>query len=47
MASIFTSLLPREHGVIDWDRRLSPELTTLTQHLKSNGYRTQAYISQR
>jgi len=45
MASIFTSLLPREHGVTDWDRNLPSEPTTLTRHLKANGYRTLAYIS--
>jgi arylsulfatase A-like enzyme len=38
-------MLPREHGVIDWDRDLRPELMTLSQHLRSNGYRTEAYIS--
>jgi arylsulfatase A-like enzyme len=45
IASLLTSLEPREHGITDWDHRLDEALVTLPRHLKALGYRTEAYVS--
>ncbi len=42
-ASIFTGLDPAEHGMSVLAARLGPGVTTLAQHLKDAGYRTQGY----
>ncbi|MEZ5979728.1 MAG: sulfatase [Planctomycetota bacterium] len=41
-ASMFTSLLPRQHGADDVDRRLVANATTLAEVLRAAGYRTVA-----
>ena len=45
VASMFTSLLPRDHGIFDWPMKLSEELLTLPEHLNESGFHTQAHIS--
>ncbi len=41
--SIFTGLYPLAHGVIDAEKRLSPEISTLTELLRSSGCATTAF----
>lgn len=44
-ASLFTGLLPPAHGVRDnADRPLAPAVTTLAEVLKSQGFRTAAFV---
>jgi len=45
VASIFTGLEPLDHGVTQWQDRLSPELLTLAEVLQQQGYSTQAAVS--
>jgi arylsulfatase A-like enzyme len=45
VASLLTSRAPRSHGVSEWEHRLPKQLTTLAQHLRGAGYRTEAYVS--
>ncbi|HHO49403.1 MAG TPA: tetratricopeptide repeat protein, partial [Deltaproteobacteria bacterium] len=45
-ATMFTGLYPPTHGVRDEGNfRLSPDATTLAEHLKERGYRTMAFTS--
>jgi arylsulfatase A-like enzyme len=41
--TLFTGLSPSVHGVTSDDRRLSPEIPTLSEVLRANGYRTFAF----
>lgn len=43
--SVFTSLYPGVHGVINTDKRLSRNAVTLTQVLKGAGYHTSGFVS--
>ena len=52
MASLFTGLLPSQHGVgmeqgaeRETPRALAPEITTLAEVLRAAGYRTAAFVS--
>lgn len=45
IATMITSLQPRDHGVLDWDQMLDERHVTLPQHLKEIGFRTEAYVS--
>jgi arylsulfatase A-like enzyme len=45
VASIFTSLTPREHGIFDWKMMLDEPLITLPEVLDEHGFVTQAHIS--
>jgi arylsulfatase A-like enzyme len=45
IASMFTSLTPRDHGIAKWEDPLTESLVTLAEHLKGCGYRTEAAIS--
>ncbi len=45
VASFFTSLEPKDHGIADWKQPLDLKLLTLAEHLKANGYRTEGYVS--
>jgi arylsulfatase A-like enzyme len=45
VASMFTSLTPREHGIFDWKIKLDEALLTLPEHLQAQGFVTQAHIS--
>lgn len=42
--SIFTSLYPQNHGVIDYKMMLSEKIPTLTELLKKDGYTTLLYM---
>jgi len=44
-ASMFTSLEPRDHGIKDWLQPLSTRHLTLAEHLRDNGYTTEAIVS--
>jgi arylsulfatase A-like enzyme len=44
-ASMFTGLYPHSHQVGENTRRLADEKVTLTEVLKSAGYRTGAFVS--
>ena len=44
-SSIFTSLYPRNHGVLNNAQHLDGSLLTLTEILKENGYATAGFIS--
>ena len=44
-ASLFTSLAPREHGVLHNGAPLAPDIPTLAEQLRAAGYRTAAFIS--
>lgn len=44
-ASIFTSLPPRDHGITEWKNPLETRFNTLAEHLKENGYATEAVVS--
>ncbi len=41
-ATLFTGLLPTQHGAVLGERTFSPELVTLAEHLQAHGYRTGA-----
>ncbi|MBD3169247.1 MAG: sulfatase-like hydrolase/transferase [candidate division Zixibacteria bacterium] len=43
IATIFTSLHPREHGAIEWSVKLDTGLTTIAEVLRDNGYYTYGY----
>jgi len=45
VASLFTSLLPPQHGAFDFGDRLPAKLTTLAEQLHSHGYRTQGWTA--
>ncbi len=47
VASMFTSLTPRDHGIFDWPMKLDESLLTLPKHLDAQGFHTQAHISHR
>lgn len=44
-ATLFTSLLPTQHGLIKNGMELNEELYTLAEHLSSQGWRTAAFVS--
>jgi len=44
-ASIFTGLLPEEHGAARFHERLSPRWTTMPELLQGAGYRTAAFVT--
>ena len=45
MASMFTSLPPRDHGIVRWEQPLPTALITLAEHLQEHGMRTAAFVS--
>jgi arylsulfatase A-like enzyme len=45
VASILTSLAPRDHGITQWGQPLSTSHLTLAEHLSWQGYRTSAFVS--
>jgi choline-sulfatase len=45
VASMMTSLLPRELGMYDWEHTLSPSFLTFAEHLQSQGFHTEAHFS--
>ena len=45
MASLFTGLDPRRHGVTDTPWALPPEAITLAERLRAGGYRTAAFVA--
>lgn len=45
VASIMTSMVPRDHGLVDWDMKLDAQHLTLAEHLQGEGYQTMAAIS--
>jgi len=45
IASMFTSLSPREHGIAAWKDPLAKSFITLAEQLKNNGYNTYAAVS--
>jgi choline-sulfatase len=45
IASFFTSLEPKDHGIASWKQPLDPAHLTLAEHLKASGYRTSAVVS--
>lgn len=45
VASIFTGLYPSQHAALEIKDRLSPELLTLAEVLKANGYTTAAFCT--
>lgn len=45
VASMFTALEPKDHGISDWKQALDPHLLTLAEHLQARGYRTEGYVS--
>ncbi len=45
MASLMTSLTPRDHGLLQWETPLADEHTTLAEVLRSQGYQTHAVVS--
>jgi len=45
VASIFTSLPPRDHGITGWGQSLEPELRTIAEQLRDHGYHTEAVVS--
>ncbi|MCP4633462.1 MAG: sulfatase [candidate division Zixibacteria bacterium] len=45
VASIFTSLYPKDHGCIFWSIQMNNELITLAEVLKDKGYNTFGYPS--
>jgi len=44
-ASMLTGLEPARHGVVDWDRSVTPDATTLASRLRSAGFRTAAFVN--
>ncbi len=45
IASILTGLVPRDHGITQWEQPLAPRFLTLTERLQQAGYRTGACVS--
>jgi arylsulfatase A-like enzyme len=45
VASMFTSLEPKDHGISDWQQPLDLHLLTLAEQLQAHGYRTEGYVS--
>jgi len=45
IASLLTSLTPREHGVVGWPHLLPDDVLTLAEHLDAHGYHTQGHVS--
>jgi len=45
MASMFTGLLPEEHGAVDHADQLPTELFTLAEELQQRGYETAAFVT--
>ncbi len=45
VASFFTGLLPEEHGAVDRDYGLTGDYLTLAEVLRSEGYRTAAFVA--
>ncbi len=43
--SMFTGLMPFEHGVTTINRALSPRKLVITEYLKEKGYRTAAFVT--
>ena len=44
-ASIFTSLPPRDHGIVSWRQPMSRKLLTIAEHIRDNGFHTEGYVS--
>ncbi len=44
VASLLTSLEPRDHGINDWEQQMTDDKLTITEVLKRAGYETEAYI---
>jgi len=44
-ASIFTGLLPEEHGAVRFHERLAEDWVTLPERLRESGYQTAAFVS--
>lgn len=45
IASIITSLVPRDHGITNWQQPLDEKFLTLAEYLKANGYYTHCIAS--
>ncbi len=45
VATLLTSLEPKDHGVVDWDRRLNRDFVTLQSALGAAGYDTLAVVA--
>ena len=45
ITTLLTSTLPRDHGVVQWEHVQDEDLVSMSTHLKSQGYATQAYVS--
>ncbi len=45
VASMFTSLEPKDHGIANWKQPLDTGLLTLAEHLHGRGWRTEGYVS--
>jgi arylsulfatase A-like enzyme len=45
VASMFTSLEPKDHGISDWKQPLDTRLVTLAELLQARGFRTEGYVS--
>jgi len=45
VASMFTSLHPKNHGIKTWLNPLQRRFLTLGEHFKANGFRTEGYAS--
>lgn len=45
VASIFTSLNPKDHGIVGWENPLQERFLTIAEHFKENGYHTEGYVS--
>jgi arylsulfatase A-like enzyme len=45
VASMFTSLPPRDHGIVSWEQRLPLAHLTLAEHLRTHGFRTAGIVS--
>ncbi len=44
-ASMFTGLLPHEHGATDWKHRIRDSVPMFTESLRQRSYRTGAFVS--
>ncbi len=45
VASAFTALEPKDHGIADWKQPLDERHLTLAEVLRARGYRTEGYVS--
>ena len=45
VASMFTSLTPRDHGIVKWEQPLPVSHLTLAEHLQARGFHTAAFVS--